>query len=127
MTKIIYSGDCGNAPKMQYIYDFNVAFAKNDIEKIVSMLSEDAVWNMVGYKNIKGRSAIRTELEGMEMSPAKELQIDTIMSHGKLGAGNGEMVYETGKLAFCDVYEFTSHAKDAKIVSMTSYGVELKN
>lgn len=126
--KITYDGDYGNSPRVQYIYSFNVAFAKAEIETILDMLSEDAIWNMVGYKKIKGRNKIKEELVQMKLDAVENLVIENLLSHGKLGAVNGQMLYANGKvIAFSDVYEFSNHSKTAKISRLDSYGIDLSS
>lgn len=125
MTKIVSEVDCGNAPKKQYVYDFNVAFAKADIEKAMSMLDTGAAWNMIGDKELIGESDIRAFLKSMNQGAATKLSIDDIISHGKTCSVNGTIEYPDSKVAFCDVYTFTGHSKDAKIAELKSYAIEL--
>lgn len=124
--KLICNEDCGNAPKKQYVLDFNVAFAENDIPAILEMLDENAEWDMIGNKKMSGRGAIKKELESMGTEQAKELNIRNILSHGKLCSANGEVTYSQGKIAFCNVYTFSSHSKNAKIVKIESYAIDIK-
>jgi len=124
--KLICEEDCGNAPKKQYILDFNIAFAKADISKILEMFDDDAIWDMVGSEVVKGKVAIKNELESMAFAEAKVLEVENIISHGKLCSANGEMHHKDSKVAFCDVYTFSSHAKDAKIKTLKSYGIDIK-
>lgn len=127
MTKIVCAEDCGNAPKKQYIKDFNIAFAKADVKEVLSMLTDDAEWEIVGEKLVRGKAAIQNELERMNAGPADELHIENLISHGNICAANGVMKFnDTNPVAFCDVYTFSSHAKSAKIKKMTSYAIELK-
>jgi len=34
MTKIVSSPNCGNSPKMEFLKEFNIAFAKGNVEFI---------------------------------------------------------------------------------------------
>lgn len=125
MTKVITEVDCGNSPKKQYILDFNIAFAKSDIETVLNMFDEKAVWDMVGDKTVTGIEDIKNYLLSMELTQAKELVLDNIISHGKTCSANGTIIYGKNKIAFCDVYTFCSHSKDAKVVRLKSYAIEL--
>jgi hypothetical protein len=62
----------------------------------------------------------------MKDSLALELNISNIMTHGSTGAANGILIFENNKsYAFCDVYIFSSAAKNAKIKEITSYVIEV--
>lgn len=126
MTKIVCPVDCGNAPKKQFVKVFNIAFAKADIPTITAMLADDAEWEMIGQGTVSGKTKIQRSLEQMDYGPAKELVIKNIISHGDVCAANGVMKYGASVVAFCDVYKFSSHAKDAKIKRITSYAIDLQ-
>ena len=123
--KIIVPEDCGNAPKKALIRDFNIAFAKNETEKILEYMSDDITWNMVGNKVIHGKKEAGEMLKTMEGEIATELIMNTIITHGSTAAANGEMRFPSVTIAFCDVYEFSGHDSNAKIKTLTSYGIEL--
>lgn len=125
MVKIIVEEDCGNAPKKEYVRDFNIAFAQNDVDKVLSMMTDDATWRMVGGETYQGGVAIRQALQKMGEAEAQELRLDHILSHGNQCAADGLITYKNSKVAFCDVYVFSSHAKDAKIKELISYAIEV--
>ncbi len=126
MTKITVSEDCGNAPRKEFILDFNVAFAENDLEKILNFMSDDITWDMIGNKKIQGKKEARKFLETMGSEKATELIIKTVITHGDTASANGEIIFPSISVAFCDVYKFNGHKSDAKIQALTSYGIELK-
>lgn len=127
MVQINIKTDCGNAPKKEFIRDFQVAYAKQDAQAVLSSLEEKAIWDMVGHTVFEGKEAIREALPSMFSGTVLELTMDNIITHGKVGSANGVMKYEDGAvIAFCDVFEFTSHAKDAKLKKISSYAVDLK-
>lgn len=124
MVKITVSDDCGNSPKKLLLKDLNVAFAKGDIEFIRESVSDDISWNIVGDKQIQGKSDFDKALEQMQSSEAVELIIGKIITHGKEGAVSGEIKTADGKVyAYCDIYEFRG-AKGASIRSIESYVIE---
>lgn len=125
MVKVTCEEDCGNAPKKQFIKDFNIAYAQADVPALLSMMTDDIEWHLIGADHIHGKEAFKKSLADMSMIEAEELIIDNIISHGDRVAANGEMVYKNNRIAFCDIYEFDSHGKNAKIKKMTSYGIEL--
>ena len=127
MTKITIDADCANAPKKQFIKDFNIAFAKEDIDYILDCFADNARWEMVGGQTWNGKKEIAEALKSMNGGEASELVMDSILSHGKQCAANGVLKYPGGRnVAYCDMYTFTSHAKDAKIKLLKAYAIEHK-
>jgi hypothetical protein len=127
MVKVVIDEDCENAPKKQYIRDFNIAFAKSDTSRLLSMVSDDVSWTMVGTKTIEGKAAVGKELQTMLETKATALIVDSIISHGNRCAASGVLEYgDGGSGAFCDMYVFTSHGKNARIKDVTSYAIETR-
>lgn len=127
MVKVIIDEDCDNAPKKQYIQDFNIAFAESDTRRLLGMVSDDISWTMVGAKTIKGKATVEKELQTLLETKAASLIIDSILSHGNRCAASGTLEYGDGSsVAFCDMYVFTSHGTNARIKELTSYAVETK-
>ena len=125
MTKIVSSPNCGNSPKMEFLKDFNIAFAKGNVELIFESVTDDIIWNIIGDKKIEGKDKFTQELEKMKMKKASELILDRILTHGKEGAVSGVIKMQNGKkYAFSDFYEF-SCAKGGKVKSITSYIVKI--
>ena len=120
MTRIISSPNCGNSPKMEFLKQFNIAFAEGNVAFLTENVTENIVWNIIGDKKLEGIEAFTEELEKMQSVKASELRIDQILSHGKEGAANGTMKMESGK----EFYIFHS-AKGKKIVAITSYCLEV--
>lgn len=124
--KINIKPDCGNAPKKERIRDFNLAFARMDIDYLANAVTDDLVWEMVGGKTHKGKAAFLESLKEMEGFVATEITLDQIITHGAEGAGSGYMRYEGGlTVHFADMYRFSS-AKGSKIKTLTSFGIEVK-
>ena len=125
MTRIISSPNCGNSPKMEFLNDFSIAFAKGDVEFIAESVTNEIVWNIVGERKIEGKEKFMEELEKMKSQKVTELKIDQILSHGKEGATSVIMKMQNGKkYAFSDFYRFKG-AKGAKIKLITSYMIEI--
>lgn len=126
MTKIISSPNCGNSPKMEFLKEFKIAFAKGNVEFIIESVTEEIVWNINGNRKIQGKEKFTEELKKMKSEKVTELIIDQILSHGKEGATNGILKMQNGKkYAFSDFYKFKS-AKGAKIKSITSYVIGIQ-
>ena len=125
MTKITSSPNCGDSPKMAFIKEFNIAFAKADVEFLLESVTEDVVWDIIGDKKIVGKKDFADELNRMKSKKVSELILHQILSHGKEGAANGVMKLQNSKkYAFSDFYQFKG-AKGTKIKSITSYAIEI--
>lgn len=120
MTRIIIRPDCDNAPKKEFLKEFNIAFAKGDVDFIINNVSDDIHWIIYGDKEIKGKDEFRIEMNIMKDYTADELQIHHILTHGKEASISGEMKMGNRTYAFCDLYEFTS-AGNQKIRGMKTY------
>ncbi len=125
MVKINIEADCGNSPKKEFLKDFNIAFAEGNLSFISENITDDVIWVMVGDKRIEGKDAFMNELEQMKDSKVTELTVDKIITHGKEGSANGEIVMSDGNTyAFSDVYEFKS-AKGNSLKSITSFVIKV--
>ncbi len=125
MTKIISCPNCGNSPKMEFLKQFNIAFAEGNVTFLMENVTDDIVWNIIGERKIVGIEAFTEKLEKMKSVKTTELKLDQILSHGKEGAANGVMTMENGKqYAFSDFYVFQS-AKGEKVKAITSYCIEV--
>lgn len=127
MVRIVGGHDCGNAPKKLLLRDFNIAFANGDIDTLLDNVSDDVCWTQVGSGEIVGKEAFAAALAEMTGLEVTELVLQHIITHGNVGSVNGVLRFKDGKaVGFCDVYRFSSHAKDAKIKEMTSYVIPLE-
>src|SRR5687768_7001105 len=121
MMRLIADVDCGNAPKKQILLDRTVAMAKDDEDGAFDPLADDVEWELVGRRTIRGRSEAAKVAQEILGEPAKTLRVFEVLSHGKLSSINGRIEFASGRaIDFCDVHEFTSNAKTAKIARITS-------
>lgn len=126
MVKIIVEEDCGNAPKKLLLRDLNIAYANRDMQPVLENLTDNIRWEMVGNKLIEGKEQVAEELEQRKRTQTRELILQNIITHGNVGAVDGIAKLDDGSsYAFCEVYRFSSHAKNAKIKEITSYIIEL--
>lgn len=124
MTKVTIHPDCSNTPKKEFLKDFNVAFAKGDVDFIINSVSDDIHWIIYGDKEIKGKDEFQSEMNIMKDYTADELQIHNILTHGKEASISGEMKMGNRTYAFCDLYEFTS-AGSKEIKGMKTYIIKI--
>lgn len=124
MTKITVNPSCGNSPKANFIRDFNIAFGTTDVNFLVQHISEDIAWTIYGDKVIEGKVAFKTAIEEMKDSVVEEMEIASIVTHGKAAASNGEMLMKEGlRYAYCHMYEFESPGKQI-IRTIKSYVIK---
>jgi len=57
MTKIISRPNCGNSPKMEFLKQFNIAFAEGNIRFLTESVTDDLVWNIIGDKKLRVKKA----------------------------------------------------------------------
>lgn len=125
MTKIISSPNCGNSPKMEFLKEFNIAFAEGNVKFLTESVTDEIIWNIIGDRKIEGSENFAKELEKMKEQKTTELILDQILSHGKEGAANGIIKIQNGKkYAFSDFYTF-NNTKGKKLKSITSYLIEI--
>ncbi len=55
MTKITIKPDCDNSPKLEFIKNFNIAFAEVDLKFIENSIEDDISWEIVREKHLKGK------------------------------------------------------------------------
>lgn len=126
MTKITVLVDCRNASKMEQIKDFIIALAKGDVKSVLSYFADDICWETVGRISWNGKEALTEVLNAMTKVQASELIIDNIVSDSMRGSANGVLKYKDGStIAFCDMFTFTSQAKDAKIKTLIAYDIDI--
>jgi hypothetical protein len=126
--KIIVEEDCGNSPRKLLLQELNIAFARGDVENILSYVTDEIAWESVGEKQLKGIENFRNELESLKQVEVAELKIENIITHGWIASANGTMHMKTGeKFAFCDVYAFNSATKNGKLKAIKSYCIQINN
>jgi hypothetical protein len=104
--------DCNNAPKKQVIRDFNIAFAQGDVASVLSFLTEEVEWDIVGTKVLQGKGAVEAELNHMAETSFQSLSLDIVLTHGKFGSVVGALTTVDGDVyRFSDTYEFVSADK----------------
>lgn len=123
MTKITVGQDCGNAPKRQFIVELLSAFARNDQQCVLDSLTDDVRWEIVGRESFEGKEAV-SQMLAARRGAAEELIVENVLSHGAHCSANGVLIAET-RVAFCAVYAFNSHGKNARIKSVQVYEIQL--
>lgn len=94
----------------------NIAFQKNDIERLLTHCSETVEWTMVGGKTVKGKEKIRQWIKsGMEETDSfHQLEPEQLTAEGNTVISCGQMTMKNKKnkitlYSFCDIYEFENN------------------
>jgi len=124
--KINLKPDCGNSPIKALVKELTTLFACYNTDELKQYFDEHIEWCFVGDSTVKRRASFCKALENMQNNTAIELTIDSIVTHGKEAAVNGEQNLKKGEAyGFSDFYEFAS-TSTKKIMAITSYVVKLK-
>ncbi|WP_243297528.1 nuclear transport factor 2 family protein [Bacillus litorisediminis] len=122
--KVIAPADCGNSPRKFLLKDMIIAFARNDIDFITKYTADNVCWNIVGFKTVSGINEVIELLQRRNTDKMIEINIHTIITHGKTGAVNGILKSGDSKAyEFCNVYHFISTGKNT-IKEITSYVIQ---
>jgi hypothetical protein len=122
MVTVNVKPDCGNAPRKFFLRDYHIALANHNLTLILESIADDIQWERVGAQILKGKAEFERTVEDMRDEKLQMVTIDNIITHGNTAAVNGTFTRIGGAVyGFCDVYTFTSNAKNAKIQSITSY------
>jgi hypothetical protein len=117
--------NCGNSPKNEFLKELNIAFARSEVDQVMHSVTDDIELNMVGSQLIKGKEALKAMFKQQQEVVIESISLQSIITHGKEGAVNGEFTMSDGKhYAFADFYQFET-AKAKKVCKITSYLIEI--
>ncbi|MGG4345645.1 hypothetical protein [Paenibacillus lautus] len=118
--------DCGNAPKKELLKKLHIALAGMDAQFMNENFTDGIQMNYVGERIVHGKDQVIESLCQVKYGRTAELHIHHLITHGSTGAAEGILVFDDRKrLAFCNVYRFSSSAKIAKIKEINSYIIPL--
>jgi len=112
----------------EFIQSLIEAFDENDVERILSHLSEDIVWNIVGNDTFTGKKSIRDFFNAYPDMKMLSSTKDHFVIDGDTAVVDGEVVCEhavTGArqdMFYCDIYQL----ENGKVRKMTSYCIDKK-
>ncbi|MEO0565495.1 MAG: nuclear transport factor 2 family protein [Chloroflexota bacterium] len=125
MTEIVAPPNSDNAPRKQFLLDYNIAFVRGDFDFVLAHAHDDFVWRIVGESTVTGKAAFEAKLREMPTDPAQHLEVETIITHGRTASINGTITDAVGtRYGFCDVVQFVN-TKHNIIKSLTSYVIPL--
>ncbi|HEX2063587.1 MAG TPA: nuclear transport factor 2 family protein [Acidimicrobiales bacterium] len=98
-----------------------------DHEQILACLTEDVVWNIVGYRHLEGLASYDAEIENPEFVGAPHLEVDRVVEEGDVvvATGTGAATRADGgrfHFAFCDVFVFSGELvrrRESYVVPLT--------
>lgn len=124
--EITVEESCGNSPRKQFLKEFYVAIAEADIDDVLSRMTDDVRWTIVGETMVEEKQNVERLLERMLAEEYTEITVDNIITHGYTAAANGVMKIEDGDThAFCEVFTFDGATKTADIEAVDSYVIEI--
>ena len=120
--KIIVQEDCGNSPRKAILRDFVIAIVEKDSQTILNYVDENITYQEVGKIAIQGSGQFLSNIDGHMEDKMRELELLTIITHGKTAAVNGKAVNVNGQeYHFAAIFHFTGAAKTARIKKVTNY------
>lgn len=119
MTTIKQSRDCGNSPKNRFAEQIAIALETGDTGFLTDVLDEGVTWE-VASGEISGCEQVLAQVK--KVQKPKGLSIDHVVTHGKAGAVNGVLEFDSAGRArrFCHVLTFTN-AKCQTLRRITSF------
>jgi hypothetical protein len=126
MPELTIEENCDNSPRKQVLSDFYVAFiTERDEEAIRSILTDDAQLVIVGEQTLDGNQSVVDSMD-LFLDGISEVTVENIIPHGNKAAVNGVITADNGDTyAFCEVFKFKDHSKDANINSIESFVIEI--
>lgn len=120
-----------NSPRAEFIREYNSWFMTEDMDRIMSVLDEGIVWEMVGEALVEGIESVREFLtqtpNGEEETEMIEQRVDGILVDGEYGCSFGTIIMGNGdSYAFNDVIRFKD-SEEIRIQRMKSFVVKLKS
>ena len=101
--------DC-NSPKAEFIREYNSWFMTDNVDRILAVLDENIVWEIVGEVTVEGIQQVRQFLSPSPESEAGmetiEQRVDGILVDGSLGSSFGTMILRNGdSYAFSEIIQ----------------------
>ena len=102
------------------------AFAVSDNETILSHVTDDFQWLMLGSSTISGKEGLRKFFDANPQMKILSITEDNFIFDGDIAVVNGEVTCGSPdaiyNMFYCDIYEL----ENSKIKKMTTYTVQKK-
>jgi ketosteroid isomerase-like protein len=94
------------------VEEYIEGFRRSDHERILACLTDDVVWDLLGYTRLQGKQAFDAEIESDATQGSPTLTIDRLVEEGDtvVAIGDGSVALTAGgtlTFVFCDVFTFT--------------------
>ncbi|MFN8164801.1 MAG: nuclear transport factor 2 family protein [Bacteroidia bacterium] len=107
MSKITIQADCGNAPRKIFLKEFYSSLFIGDTALLDDYFPENICWQIAGQDAVTGKKEVLKAFSKHKLIKAKELTIETIITHGREAAVSGHFKGKDNlKHLFCDVFRF---------------------
>ncbi len=98
--------------RTQVVERYFDGFRKSDHAEILACLTDDVVWDLIGYTRLTGKEAFDGEIENENFVGSPTLIIDRLLEAGDsiIAVGTGEGTQKDGTrftFAYCDVFTFS--------------------
>lgn len=110
LVEIVRSGECGNSPKNAFAEEFAIALMTGD-EKCAGWIADESVAIFPGGK-AQGREAIIAAV-AETVADLNALRIVHAITHGRVGAVNGELTGAGETKGFALILDFRNTKADS--------------
>jgi ketosteroid isomerase-like protein len=112
------------ASRKEIVEAYFEGFRNRDHDAILSLLTDDVVWDLPGHQSFAGKDAFDGEIENDQFEGSPQLTVDRLVEEGDavVAIGSGEAHFKSGELhhfVFCDVFTFagdTIHRVESYLV-----------
>ncbi|MFZ2259103.1 MAG: nuclear transport factor 2 family protein [Clostridiaceae bacterium] len=118
-----------NSPRAEFIREFNSWFmGEQQLDRIISVMDDDIVWEMVGDMTIEGAAEVRAlQAEASKTMGLIEQRVDGIVCDGSYGISFGTSIMTDGNsYAFVDIIQFKD-SEDIKIEKIKTFMSKLES
>jgi ketosteroid isomerase-like protein len=86
-------------------------FRRSDHARILDCLTDDVVWDLLGYRHLSGKDEFDREIENEDFTGSPTLVLDRLVEEGDtvVAIGTGEATRKGGavhRFCYCDVFTF---------------------
>ncbi len=112
------------ANRKEIVQRINEAFARNNLEAVLSQCTDDFTWIMLGDRTVRGKDAIRTWMASMNPEPP-QFTVRQTVAEGDVVMTRGDMQMQEQKngpsipYAFCDIYRFEGN----EVAELTTFAI----
>jgi ketosteroid isomerase-like protein len=91
------------------VLDYHEGFRQSDHTRVLACLTEDVVWDHLGFRHRQGKAAFDGEIENPGFEGSPNLFVDRLVEEGEtvVAIGRGEGRHKVGgpfRFAYCTVF-----------------------